>query len=193
MNRMQLWTYLLLGLMGPALLALSEEGIPPGASFVSPNGKYSVELVEIDGQWRYAIKNAQTGVVDDSMVMPTVLLYLHWTADSQSIVAVEHIAKGSTGRIIYLKDGKWADVEIRPPNNGWMEYRVINLEIKTARAHFRFVVRHVKDNGIPIDHMFCDLDVDLATGEISNITWTSISEAEEAASLAREPTYIPPM
>jgi hypothetical protein len=190
---MQLWIYLLLGLVGPALLGFSEEGIPRGASFVSPDGRYSVELVEIDGQWRYAIKDAQTGAVDDSIVMPTVLLYLHWTADSQSIVAVEHIAKGSTGRIIYLKDGKWRDVEIRPPNDGWMEYTIINLEIKTDRAHFRFVVRHVKDNGIPIDHMFCDLDVGLATGKISNITWTSISEAQEAASLAREPTYTPSM
>src|SRR5215475_9813304 len=112
MNRMQLWIYLLLGLVGPALLGFSEEAIPRGASFVSPDGRYSVKLVEIDGQWRYAIKDAQTGAVDDSIVMPTVLLYLHWTADSQSIVAVEHIAKGSTGRIIYLKDGKWRDVEI---------------------------------------------------------------------------------
>src|SRR5258708_40340797 len=123
MNRMQLWIYLVLGLVGPALLGFSEEGILPSARFVSPDGRHSVELAQIDGQWRYAIKDAQTGAIDDSIVMPTVLLYLHWTADSQSIVAVEHIAKGSTGRIIYLKDGKWTDVEIRPPKGRWMEYK----------------------------------------------------------------------
>ncbi len=187
------WIHFLPSLLGPALLAYSEERVPPGKSFVSPSGRFSVELVEIDRQWRYAIKDARTGGVHDSIVMPTVLLYLHWTADSQSIVAVEHVPKGSSGRVIYLRDDKWTDVEVRPPSDGWIDYTVISLEIKVDRVHFRFVVRHVKDNGIPIDHLFCDLDVGLPAGQISNVTWTSITEAQAAAGLARKPNYIPPM
>ena len=173
--------------------ALADQGVPPGLPFVSPNGLCSVELIEIDREWRYAIRNVKSGYVDNSIVMPTVLLYLHWAANSQSIVTVEHIAKGSSGRVIYLKGGKWMDVKVNPPGDGWRDFAIVNLEIGADHVHYKFVVRHIKNDGIPLDHKFCDLDVDLRTGRRSNVRWISISEQEEAATLARKPSYIPPM
>jgi hypothetical protein len=193
MTRIFVSISLLLTLLASSFGAYPQESVPAGLRMISPNGRYSVELTEIDKQWRYAIKDMQTGRLDSSIVMPTVLLYLHWAASSQCLVAVEHVAKGSCGRVIYLTNGKWTDVGVRPPGNGWMDSAVVNLDIKFNYVHYRFVVRHIKDNGMPIDHKFCDLDVDLRTGRIFNVNWTLISEAEEEANLARKPSYVPPM
>lgn len=125
--------------------------------------------------------------------MPTVLLYLHWAENSQSIVTVEHIAHGSYGRIIYLKDDKWMNVQVEPPSDGMRDSAVVRLEVKRGQAHYGFAVRHVKSNGMPLDYQVCNLDVNLQTGEISNLKRTSISQAEFIASLARKPVYEPSM
>jgi hypothetical protein len=176
-----------------ALGAYPERSVSLGTQFVSPDGRYSVELVEIDRESYYAIKDMATGRVDNSIVMPTLLLYLHWAANSRSIVTVEHIAHGSSGRVIYLKDARWKDVEIKPPDEKLMHYTVVNLTIKADRVHYRFALRHIKGNGMPLDYKFCDLDVDLQSGQISNVKWTPTSQREEAAALARKPVYVPPM
>lgn len=192
-NRILLSIWVFVNLLEHGLAAYPEESVPARLHIVSPDGRYSVELAEVDRQWRYVIKDVQTGRLDSSIAMPTVLLYLRWSAKSESIVAVEHIPKGSCGRVIYLKNGKWMDVEVRPPGEQWMDSAVVNVEIKVDHVHYRFAVRHPKSNGMPIDYKFCDLDVALQTAQISNAKWTSISQAEWVASLARRPSYVPPM
>ena len=175
------------------LAAYPEQSVPPGADFVSPDRQYSVKLVNVDRQARYAIGEIKTGRVDDSIVMPTLLLYLRWSANSRSIVTVEHIAHGSCGRVIYSKDGAWSGAEIKPPGEKMMYYTVANLTMDINYAHYRFAVRHIKNNGIPIDYGFSDVDVELQTGRISKARWAPISQHEEVSSLARKPTYSPPM
>jgi hypothetical protein len=184
---------LLLSLAGQTFAAYPEESIPIGLSIASPDRRYSVELTETEGQSRYAIRNMKTGYVDNSIVMPTVLLYLHWAADSQSMVAVEHIPKGSCGRVIYLQNRKWSDVEVRPPGQEWMDSAVVSLEIKSNHVHYRFAVRYIGSNGMPIDYKLCDLDVNLQTGQVFNLKWTSIPQTEFEVILARKPSYVPPM
>jgi hypothetical protein len=173
--------------------AYPQEKIPADAVFVSPDGRYSVGLQEIDGLTRFAIKDATTGGTDNSIVMPSLLLYLHWAPNSRAIITVEHIPHGSCGRVIYLNNNKWNDAEIRPPVKSWIDSTVTNLKTTQDRAHFRFAVRYIKANGLPFDYKFCDLDVNLQSGQVSNVTWTSSSQEEHAASLARKPIYSPPM
>jgi hypothetical protein len=184
---------LLLSLVGQTFAAYPEKSIPIGLSIASPDRRYSVELTETEGQSRYAIRNLKTGYVDNSIVMPTVLLYLHWAADSQSIVAVEHIPKGSCGRGMYLQKGKWSDIVVRPPGQKWMDSAVVSLKIKSNHVHYRFAVRYIGSNGMPIDYKLCDLDVNLQTGQAFNLKSTSIPQTEFEAILARKPSYVPPM
>jgi hypothetical protein len=182
-----------LGLLSLGYSFAADESIPSGLPFLSPNGRYSVELQEIDRLPHFLIKDIETGRVDNSIVMPTVLLYLHWAANSQSIVTVEHIAKGSYGRVIHLKDSKWMDGEIDAPGEEMMDATVIGLEVKADHVHYKFAVDYVKSNGMPFKYKFCNLDVRLDTGKIFNLKWSSINQAEWAASLARKPSYVPPM
>jgi len=170
-----------------------DESIPTGLPFPSPNGRYSVELQEIDRLPHFIIKDIASDRVDNSIVMPTVLLYLHWAADSQSIVTVEHIAKGSYGRVIYLKGSKWVNAEIDAPGEAMMNATVIRLELNPDHVHYKFAVDYVKSNGMSFKYKFCDLDVRLESGEVSNVKWTSISHAEWVASLEHKPSYFPPM
>jgi hypothetical protein len=183
---------LLINLPRLAYSAYRQTSIPNGLHFVSPDGRYSVELQEIDRLSRYAIEDRETGNVDRSIIMPSLLLYLHWAPNSRSIVAVEHIPHGSCGRVIYLTDDKWADVEVRPPGAELKDAVVIELNITVEYAHYRFAVRYIKPNEMPIRYAFCDLDVSLERGTILNVHWSSVSEAEWAASLERMPLYNPP-
>ena len=192
-NRILVSICVFVALLEHGLAAYPERSVPARLRIVSPDRRYSVELVEIDRQWRYVIKEIQTGQLDSSIVMPTVLLYLEWSANSKSIVAVEHIPKGSCGRVIYLKNGKWRDIEVRPPGEERIDSAIVRLEIKPDHVHYKFAVRRINDNGMPIDYKFCDLDVELQTGRISNVNWTPTSERGLAASLRRKPSYVPPM
>jgi hypothetical protein len=106
---------------------------------------------------------------------------------------VEHIANGSYGRVIYLKDSKWMDAEVEPPGDEMMDSTVVGLEIKVDHVHYKFTASNIKSNETPIYYKFCDLDVRLKTGGIFNLKWTSISQAEWVASLAHKPSYVPPM
>jgi hypothetical protein len=193
LKRTRLSISLLLGLVAHTLAAYAESNVPAGLSFISPDGRYAVSLVETAAQWRYSIENIKTGQVDDSIVMPTVLLYLHWAANSQSIVAVEHIPKGSCGRVIYFQNGKWTDFEVRPPREEWIDSAVVGLQIKSDHVHYKFAVRHVGSNGLPIDYNLCDLDVGLNGERISNVKWTPIKQGEFEGILAVKPSYDPPM
>src|SRR5918996_4462264 len=106
---------LLINLPRLAYSAYRQTSIPNGLHFVSPDGRYSVELQEIDRLSRYAVEDRETGNVDRSIIMPSLLLYLHWAPNSRSIVAVEHIPHGSFGPVVYLKDEKRGVVEVRAP------------------------------------------------------------------------------
>jgi hypothetical protein len=186
---------LLLLLLVPWLANSSfAEPIPVRASFVSPNGRYCVQLEEIDRLPHFVIKDLETGQTDDSIVMPTLVLYLHWAANSRAFVTVEHIAKGSYGRVVYLTGDKWNDVEVGPPLEGKKDAMVTKLQLGTDTIHYKFAVTKLAPNLAPIDYSFCDLDVSLVTGKVSSVKWTHISEAEWAAAPGPDnPVCLPAM
>jgi hypothetical protein len=155
----------------------TEDFVAPGVGFVSPNGQYCVQLEVIDGILRLIIKDTKTQRVDDS-IQSTGPLYLHWAADSKSFVTVEHISKGSYGKVVYLADDRWLSVEVKPPFKGKMDYEVINLQLKSDRVHYKFAVTKLSEDWTPIDHSFCELEVTLANGKVTAAKWTSASEAE---------------
>ena len=170
-----------------------QRSIPNDTPFVSPDGRYSVNVEVIDRLPHYIIKDTKARKVDRSIIMPSLLLYLHWAADSRSFVAVEHIPHGSCGRVIYQAGDKWVDIEVRPSSEDLTDAAVVGLEIKGDNVHYRFAARHIKANGMPIRYGFYDLDVSLEQGRISNVRWSSAKEREWTTSLEQPPLYIPPM
>ena len=191
MNRHRLLLAISMSLLSLIEPAFAEEAILPGVSFVSPNGRYCVQLEVIDGSLRFVIKDNEMGRIDDSVVS-TGLLYLHWAANSRSFATVEHISKGSYGRVLYLADDKWASVQVEPAFKGKMDYNVINLQLEANHVHYKFAVTRLAKDWMPVDYSFCDLDVSLETGKVSNVKWAPISEAEWAA-MPHEPVCLPPM
>jgi hypothetical protein len=172
---------------------LSAKSIPFDARFVSPDDSHAVDFVMIDREWHFRITDVRTGQADDSIVMPSLVLYLRWAHNSRSFVTVEHIAGGSYGRVVRLQDNKWTSLEVTPPGDSMMSFRVIDLQIKGDRVHFRFSVDYEKGNGIPFYYTFYDVNVELGTGKVFNTKWSPISQAEWLASLKREPSYTPRM
>jgi hypothetical protein len=173
--------------------AFGEEALLAGVSFVSPDGRYCVQLEVIDRLLRFIIKDIQSGRLDHS-IQSTGPLYLHWAANSKSFVTVEHTVKGSYGRVALLEGNRWLSVEVDPPSEGKMDAKVIKLELRPDSVHYKFAVTKLTPDWTPIDYWFCDLDVSLETGKMSNVKWTSTSETALAATLwPHEPEYQPPM
>lgn len=193
MNKNWIRTSLITLLLVGYSFGIAAQSVRPGMHFPSPDGRYSVALQEIDRQLHFVLKRVETGTDDNSIVMPTVLLYLHWAEDSRSLVTVEHIAHGSYGRVIYFKKGQWCNVDVQPPGEELRDSAVVSLEMRADRVHYKFAVRHIGSNGKLIEYRFCDLDVDLRMGQISNVVTTRIDQAEFIATLRRKPSYIPPM
>ena len=182
-----------MNLQKPSRAAYPQISIGQGVTFVSPDGRYSVELQEIDRLSYYAIKDTKAGNVDRSVVMPSLLLYLHWGPNSRSIVAVEHVPHGSCGRLIYLTDSKWADVEVRPPGEELKDSAIVEVKINAEYVHYRFGVRYIQPDGMLIRYAFCDLNVSLQGSGVSNVRWTPTNQAEWASSLEQKPVYTPPV
>ena len=165
----------------------------PGVGFVSPNGRYCVQLEVTDGFLRFVIKDTKTERVDDS-IQSTGPLYLHWASNSKSFVTVEHISKGSYGRVVYLADDRWLSAQIEPPFEGKKDFNVINLQLEPDRVHYKFAVTKLSDDWTPVDHSFCALAVSLTTGKVIDVNWTAASETELVNMPGPdEPVCVPPM
>jgi hypothetical protein len=169
------------------------KSIPFSSRFVSPDGSRSIDFVMIDKEWHFRITDLRNRQVDDSIVMPSLILYLGWASNSHAFVTVEHIAGGSYGRVVCLNENKWISSEVIPPGNSMMNFRVITLTMQQDRVHFRFAVDYEEGNGTPVYYTFCEIDVELGTARILNTTSSSISRAEWLASLKRQPSYSPAM
>jgi hypothetical protein len=173
--------------------SLAKETVPPGVGFASPDGRYCVQLDVIDGLLRFLIKDTKTERIDDS-VQSTGPLYLHWATNSKCFVTVEHISKGSYGRVVYLGEDRWLAVQVEPPFKGKMDYVVVNLQLQPDHVHYKFAVTNLSEDWTPIDYSFCDVDVSLATGKVTNVKSTPASEAELAnAPGPDDPVCVPPM
>lgn len=177
-----------------AALCCADERVPLGVEFTSPDSRYSVHLEELGGLTYFVIKDRQTQRLNHSIIMPTAVLYLHWASDSNSFVTVEHISKGSYGRVIYRDKLKWKNVEVKPPYEGTMDSSVIGLQLGSEMVHYKFAVTKLTADWKPFNYWFCDVNVQLKTGKVINVKWTPISESELSASLwPHLPIYIPPM
>jgi hypothetical protein len=157
--------------------------------FVSPDRRYAINLVTIDKERHFRITDIRTGQIDDSIVMPSLVNYLRWASDSRWFITVEHIAGGSYGRVVYLKDDRWFSLEVTPPGDAMMDSTVTSIRIKEDLVHFRLLMDYEKGNGIPFWYAFYDVDVGLPKGDTRNETWTPISRAEWLKTLKRTPSY----
>ncbi len=172
----------------------ANEIVSPDRMFVSPDGVFSMRLVEINRQWRYAITDLRNGAVDSHIVMPTVLLYAHWTADSRAIVTVEHVAGGSIGRVLCQKNGRWTDVEIAPPRYcEWQHPTVTDLQIKGDDLHFRFALSCSTDAEHANEYSLYEANVSAIDGRITHARRFVVSEQAVVSALEREPSYVPAM
>jgi hypothetical protein len=171
-------------------LSLAEES---DFSFASPDGEHFVQLKDANGTQRLVIQAAATGQIETSIETATRVLYVHWALNSRALVTVEHITKGSKGRLVYLADNTWRDVEVKPPFDGMMRYKVVNLKLESNYVHYTFAVTKLTSDWKPIDYLFCDFDVSLNAGKLYNVRWTPTSTAVFEATLLRNPTYFPPM
>jgi hypothetical protein len=158
------------------------------ASFVSPNGRYCVQLVDEN----FVIKDTVTGRVDPSLTN-TGVYYLRWALNSRSFVTVEHISHGSHGRVVSLNQDKWNSVDVYPPGPRKMDSTVINLELHSDRVHYKFAGDILGPRWEPVSYQLCDLDVILQTGRMSNVKWTPLSRMAWAAAIKSKPSYMPPM
>lgn len=162
--------------------------------FVSPDGVFSMRLVQIERQWRYAITDLRNGAVDTDIVMPTVLLYAHWTASSRAIVAVEHVAGGSIGRVLYRKGDRWTNVEVAPPRLcEWQRPTITNLNVEGDYLHFGFAVSCATDVKSANWYALYEINVSATSGRVTDRRRTVASEQVVVSALEREPSYVPPM
>jgi hypothetical protein len=172
---------------------LADGSLSSNSTFMSPNGRYIVRLVTVEKEQHFQITDLKTKQVNDSIVMPTLLMYLHWASNSQSFVTIEHIAEGSYGRLVLLRNDKWNSLEIMPPNNSMMRFSVVSSKLEQERVHFFFCVERRKEKGFFYDYAFYNVDVELRTGKVLDATWTPTSQAEFLPRLKGQPSYMPPM
>ncbi|SRR6266487_2491812 len=166
---------------------IAQDSIPLNRNFVSPNGRYSIHLSERDATQYFIIKDNETGQVDDSICMPTVLLLLCWAADSHAVITIEHIAGGSFARILFQHDKSWTAREYEPPGESRMNFSVTKLTMKSNQIYIKYVIRTLRDNGYPSGYQIYAFDVNLNTGERINEKWSSITEADFLREVGKNP------
>jgi hypothetical protein len=74
-----------------------------------------------------------------------------------------------------------------------MDAKIIDLKLGTDSVHYKFAVTKLAPDWTPIGYWFCELDVSLGTGKVSNVKWTPISQEDEREALEHDPVYLPPM
>ena len=171
----------------------TDASIPFTSKFISPDGSYAVDFTMIDKEHHFRITDLKTNRVDDSIVMPSLVLYLRWASNSRAFVTVEHTAGGSYGRVVCLTGGKWKSLEVAPPDDATTNFQVLAVNIRADSVHFKFSLDHRNSGGVPISYMFYDLDIKLRACEPSNIHWTATSRTEWLRSLNEKPKYSPSM
>jgi hypothetical protein len=142
---------LALAVFFPGLLVFADVPlIQDGQIFPSPDGNFSVQLAQVDGNEVLSIKNSKTGIIDNSQsVQLPPVFEMTWTGDAQSIVTVGHIAGGSQATVYHF-NGAWSEIDIAPDDGA--AYDVIGLQIgrSSVAVSYKVIVHVTKSNGAPM-------------------------------------------
>ena len=150
-----------------------------GKQYVSPDQKFEVETAIDANQLFFVIKNAKTGQID-RLVSPNLpVLAVAWSPDSKSLVAVVHFSMTSLLEIIHWDGNKWAPFEIDAPEGGDNDkYHIVGWQFKSGYLEATYIVDHRADNGASLDLYRCTFHVDPASGVVSHVSKTAISQKE---------------
>ena len=163
----------------------SENDLPKQKDFRSPDGRFSVNLVENDRQKYFSITDEKTGAVDSSVKMPTVLLFLEWAANSKAFVAVEHIARGSYAQIFFFH-GKWHAQSFEPPGSS-MIYSVVQVGLNSDQITLKYGVTKQNDVGYPVSYFVYTVSANMNDGRKLAEKWLEISQDELIELLDQRP------
>jgi hypothetical protein len=153
-------------------LEFDAASLPNGKQIVSPDTNYSVATSEnnqSEGVSRFLIKDIKTGALDKSVTFETFPYYIFWIANSQSFIAIMHIAGGSYATIVYRKNGKWTSTDYEPPNLGntdkgiYEYYYVSKLKWDLNKINIIYEVYFkpaTTEVNVP-DNKTCDIEVSL--------------------------------
>ena len=142
--------------------------IPPGKSFRSPDKSKSVKLLDYDGVYHYVIKDEMTGKVCTFKDLYNPVFAMVWSADSQSIFVVEHVAKGSLVQILHLANERWTLYSIGDPEPRFHESTILDWRITPAQITLTSRITPRKANGRIYECYVGTYDVDPSTGKTSN-------------------------
>jgi hypothetical protein len=150
-----------------------------GKHYVSPDQQFSVETAFADRELYFVIKNAKTGQTDRLASPNFPVLALAWSQDSKSLVAVVHFSMTSLLEVIHWDGSKWAPFEIDAPEGGDNDkFHVVGWQFQAGYLEAAYIVDHRAGNGASLDLYRCTFHVDPASGKVSHVTKTTISQKE---------------
>jgi hypothetical protein len=150
-----------------------------GKHYVSPDQKFSVQTTIEDSQFYFLIKVAQTGQLTRLASANFPVLALAWSPDSKSFVAVVHAPMTSFMKVIHWNGSSWDQFEIDAPEGGdGDKYHVVGWQFKTGYLEATYIVDHRAENGASLDLYRCTFHIDPASGDVSHVSKTAISQKE---------------
>jgi hypothetical protein len=159
--------------------AFSDQAIEQGKHVNSPDGRFTAELTDGSDSCIQITSNT-TGQLYKIRVLQPVYL-LKWT-DSQTLLAIEHLAGGSQAVLNHFDGTKWNRFEVDPTNPPppYHHYSVIRQQIGPNNVRLTYKLTDEKGNGVVSKFYLCSFDVDPETGSISNMHQHEISSSDYA-------------
>jgi hypothetical protein len=164
-----------------ALTAIENPDAVPtaGKHLVSPDQKFSVQTAIADSEFYFVIKNAQTGLTSRMACDTFPVLALSWSPDSKLVLAVVHEPMSSYIKLIRWAGSDWAPVDVFPPEGGDDDkYHVVGWEFAKGYVKVEYIVDHPVGNGESLNLYRCAFRVDPASGKISDVKKTAITQKE---------------
>jgi len=154
------------------------EVIPIGSNFVSPDKRFSVQLVKADRDYYFEIKEAKTGITNRLFTEYAPVFSLDWSPDSQSIVAIVHASETSLIELIHWSGQRWNQFAIDIPNGGRDDkFHVVKWEPQGKAIKATYIVDHKYVNK-SIRLYRCIFNIDPVTGKTSSVQETPLTLAE---------------
>jgi hypothetical protein len=151
--------------------------LPKGKTFVSPNKKFTVQLVQDNRDFYFKIRSAQEPV-SQLPVGNTPVYIIDWSPDSKSFIAIEHYAESSDMELIHWNGKKWTKVLINfPGDDDAFRSHVVDWKFTPTYITETFIANGCKAHDASDLHKY-SFNIDLETGNVSKLRKTPISLKE---------------
>ena len=151
------------------LNAVAQGVVATGRVFASPDASKSVNLLDYDREYHYAITDEKTGKVSILEDEYNPVFAIAWSSDSRSFFVVAHVARGVLVQILHLTNNRWSKYTIDVPERQSHESTVIDWRIEQAVITLICKVGLQKENGQYYACYEGTFDVDPTTGKTSNL------------------------